>query len=105
MYIWENKNWTSMATIDTIRTNVIFLCREKNLTQRKLAKKLNMQEAALSRALSGNPQLNTIERIATALDVPVRALFNDLKLVEGFVSINGKIHRFHNKEELLGMIS
>ena len=94
-----------MATIDTIRTNVIFLCREKNLTQRKLAKKLNMQEAALSRALSGNPQLNTIERIATALDVPVRALFNDLKLVEGFVSINGKIHRFHNKEELLGMIS
>ena len=93
-----------MATIDTIRSNVTFLCREKNLTQKKLAKKLNMQEAALSRALSGNPQLNTIERIAAALDVPVRALFNDLKLVEGFVSINGKIRRFHNKEELLAMI-
>ena len=94
-----------MATIDTIRSNVAFLCRENNMTQRKLAKKLNMQEAALSRALSGNPQLNTIERIAAALDVPVRALFTDLNVVEGFVSINGKIRRFHTKDELLAMIT
>ena len=94
-----------MATIDTIRDNVLFLCREQGITQRKLAKKLNMQEAALSRALSGNPQLNTIEKIAAALDVPVRALFNDLKVVEGFISINGKIRRFHNRTELLTLVT
>lgn len=93
-----------MGTIDTIRSNVTFLCQEKRLTQRKLAKMLGMQEAALSRALSGNPQLNTLERIAAALEVPVRALFNDLNVVEGFISIGGRIRRFHNKEELNAMI-
>ena len=94
-----------MATIDTIRLNVGFLCREQRLTQRKLAKQLGMQEAALSRALSGNPQLNTIERIANALGVPVRALFNDLQTIEGYISINGRLRRFHTKDELLTMIT
>jgi transcriptional regulator with XRE-family HTH domain len=94
-----------MATIDTIRDNVLFYCREQKLTQRKLAKKLNMQEAALSRALSGNPELKTIERIAEALGVPVKALFHELRTVEGYVSVNGKIQRFFTKEELLTMIT
>ena len=64
-----------------------------------------MQEAALSRALSGNPELKTIERIAEALGVPVKALFHELRTVEGFVSVNGKIQRFFTKDELLKMIS
>ena len=105
MYIWRMISKADMATIDTIRTNVSFLCREQGLTQRKLAKKLGMQEAALSRALSGNPQLNTIERIAAALGVPVRALFNDLQTVEGYISINGRLRRFHTKEELFTMLA
>ena len=94
-----------MATIDIIRGNVNLLCQEKGLTQRKLAKKLNMQEAALSRALYGNPQLNTIERLSEALGVRVRSLFNELQTIEGYVSINGKLRRFSTKEELLKIIS
>lgn len=94
-----------MATIDTIRDNVLFYCREQKLTQRKLANKLNMQEAALSRALSGNPELKTIERIADALSVPVKALFQEIRTVEGFVSINGNIYRFYTKEELEAMLT
>lgn len=94
----------TMSTIETISSNVVRLCKEKGWTRRKLAKTLGMQEAVLSRVLSGNPQLNTLERIATALGVPVRALFDNPDTVEGYVSIAGKTRRFYTKEDLFKVI-
>ena len=52
------------------------ICREKNISQKELAEKLNITPTTLSRNLSGNPTLQTIEKIATALDVePSEILF------------------------------
>ena len=52
------------------------LCRNKGLTITQLAEKLNIKQESLSRAINGNPTIETLERIATALNVPVSELFD-----------------------------
>lgn len=44
-------------------------------TQKELAEKIGMSEAGLSKALRGNPKLDTLERIALELDVEITDLF------------------------------
>ncbi len=51
------------------------LLKEKGMTAKELAAKLGISEGALSKSLSGNPTLDRIKEIATALDVPVSSLF------------------------------
>ena len=51
------------------------ICRDKGLTITLLAEKLNIKQESLSRAINGNPTLETLERIASALNVPVAELF------------------------------
>lgn len=57
-------------------------------------------EAALSRALNGNPQLKTLERIAKALDVSIKSLFDDPNDVEGFILLRGQSYHFNSETEL-----
>ncbi|MBP5334078.1 MAG: helix-turn-helix transcriptional regulator [Bacteroidales bacterium] len=79
--------------------NIDFLCRERKWTRRDLAKKMGIMEASLSRSLKGNPTLETLEKIAKALDVSIKSLFNDPADVEGFILLNGKAYHFNSKEE------
>lgn len=51
------------------------LLKEKGLTAKELAGKIGISEAALSLSLKGNPTLERLIQIATALDVPVSDLF------------------------------
>ena len=51
------------------------ILKEKQLTQKKLAAKIGMSEVGLSQSLNGNPTKNTLEKIASALDVSVIELF------------------------------
>lgn len=46
-----------------------------NTTQKELAEKLGVSEVTLSRASNGNTSLPLLEKIATALGVPVSSLF------------------------------
>lgn len=52
------------------------IMQEKGITQKKLAEDIGVAEISLSRSLRGNPTLDTLERIATALNVPITELFN-----------------------------
>jgi transcriptional regulator with XRE-family HTH domain len=58
------------------------------------------KEASLSRSLNGNPTLETLEKIAKALDVSIKSLFNDLADVEGFILLHGKPYHFNSLQEL-----
>jgi transcriptional regulator with XRE-family HTH domain len=87
-------NFASMKTI------VKNLCRERNMTLKDLAAKMNIARESLSRALDGNPQLNTLQSIATALNVPVGALFASTGSLNGFVEYDGTIYRIHTPEDL-----
>ena len=50
-------------------------CKEKGLTIQDLADKMEMKRESLSRAINGNPTLETLEKIASALGVDVPELF------------------------------
>lgn len=50
-------------------------CALKGITQKELATQLDISEVTLSRATNGNTSLETLEKIANALGVPVSELF------------------------------
>ncbi|MDC2163633.1 helix-turn-helix domain-containing protein [Bacteroides thetaiotaomicron] len=52
------------------------VCKEKGITVSQLAEKMGIKQESLSRAINGNPTLETLERIASALDVDVPELFS-----------------------------
>lgn len=84
--------------------NVSRLLKAKRMQKKDLAEKMGVAPAALSKALTGNPTLDTIRKIAKALDVPTKSLFESPDIIEGFVSIKGKYYRFTSKEELKKII-
>ena len=51
------------------------LCKEKGLLFKDLAKKVGVTDVGLRQSLSGNPTIGTLEKIASALGVPVADLF------------------------------
>ena len=55
------------------------ICKDKGLTITQLAERLNIKQESLSRAINGNPTLETLEKIAAALNVPLSDLFDELK--------------------------
>lgn len=56
------------------------ICKEKGITIQELADNMEMKRESLSRAINGNPTLETLEKIATALGVNITELF-DLSLI------------------------
>lgn len=59
--------------IETMR--VKDLLKEKGVTAKELAARLNLSEGALSQSLNGNPTLERLNQIASALGVSVAELF------------------------------
>lgn len=74
---------------------------EKGWSRYKLCKEANLAQSTLSDILSGknaNPRMDTIQKIATALDVDVNAFFdNTLPINEN--DINKWDNKYHNLEE------
>lgn len=89
-----------MDTKQLLINNIDRLCDERKWNRRTLAKKIGILEASLSRSLNGNPTLETLEKIAKALDVSIKSLFSDPADVEGFILLNGKAYHFNDTEEL-----
>ena len=61
---------------ENISHKVKELCRDKGVTIKELAEKMDIAPESLSRAINGNPQLSTIRKIAEALGVSVTDLFD-----------------------------
>lgn len=55
------------------------VCKERGVTITQLAEMLGIKQESLSRAINGNPTLDTLQKIATALNVPVSALFDEVQ--------------------------
>ncbi|KJF44056.1 helix-turn-helix domain-containing protein [Draconibacterium sediminis] len=49
--------------------------KSKGYTVTSLAEKMDIAQVSLSRIINGNPKVETLEKIATALDVDIRELF------------------------------
>lgn len=61
------------------------LLKQKGMTAKELAEKLGISEGALSKSISGNPTLERIEQIASALGVEVYELFAPGNSSEGII--------------------
>lgn len=55
------------------------ICSEKGITQKGLAAKVELSTTSLSRIITGDqkPSLDTLEKIASALNVGISDLFGD----------------------------
>lgn len=61
---------------------------------------MGIDPASLTRALNGNARLDTVQKIATALGVSMKSLFEPMDDVEGFIRIRGNVFQFNSREEL-----
>ena len=88
-----------MDAIEILVSNVDRLCLERGWKRKNLAKKMGVKAESLSRSLNGLPRIDTIEKIAKALDVSIKSLFDDPDAIEGFVSVRGKPYHINSYEE------
>ena len=88
--------------------NVRRICKDRKMQLKELAGKMDVDPAALTRALSGNARLDTMQKIATALGVSMKTLFEPLDDIEGYIRIKGKVYQFNSRcelEQILGTCS
>lgn len=65
-----------------------------------LAADMDIDPASLTRALNGNARLDTVQKIAMALGVSMKSLFEPMDDVEGFIRIRGRVYQFNSRQEL-----
>lgn len=87
------------------RKRIKELCQEKGITQKELAEKLGITDISLNKTLRGEyPQLQSLEKIANALEIPISALFEDVKSsdgkVVGFVKVGDTVHEVKSAEDV-----
>ena len=80
--------------------NVRRICKEQGKQMKDLATNMGIDPASLTRALNGNARLDTVQKIAMALGVSMKSLFEPMDDVEGFIRIRGKVYQFNGREEL-----
>lgn len=66
-----NKQYCEMRIKEVIK--------ERGFSVSSLADKLGIKQESLSRAINGNPTVETLEKIAAALEVPTSVLFDKPK--------------------------
>lgn len=93
-----------MTMESLLSQNVRRICKERKMQLKELAGKMDIDPAALTRALSGNARLDTMQKIAIALGVSLKTLFETQDDVEGYIRINNKVYQFNSKEELYSIL-
>ncbi len=84
--------------------NVRRICKEQGKQMKDLAADMGIDPASLTRALNGNARLDTIEKIANALGVSMKSLFEPLDDVEGFIRVGERVYQFNSRKELIALI-
>lgn len=85
--------------------NVKELLKVRKMQQKELAEKMGVAASFLSNALTGNPTIETLQKMASALDVPVSVLLRERDYIIGFVEVNGKGYRIDKWEDIQTLIS
>ena len=85
--------------------NVRRICKEQGKQMKDLAADMGIDPASLTRALNGNARLDTVEKIANALGVSMKSLFEPLDDVEGYIRIGERVYQFNSRQELLKLIN
>lgn len=65
-----------------------------------LAADMGIDPASLTRTLNGNCRLTTMQKMANALGVSLKSLFEPQDDVEGYIRIGEQIYQFNSLNEL-----
>ena len=85
--------------------NVKRICKEQGKQLKDLAGEMGVDPASLTRALNGNARLDTVGKIATALGVSMKSLFEPQDGVEGYIRIGERVYQFNSRSELERLLS
>lgn len=84
-----------------MRFRILELCKEAGINQTELADKIGLSRVGLSKAINGNPTVDTLERIAKALNVPITDLFSiKNKELSGHVEYKGVVYTIKSRLDL-----
>ena len=83
------------------------ICKEKGLQLKDIAERMGIARESLTRAMNGNPQLNTLEGIAKALEVDITELFykSNSNQITGYLEYENKIRKINGLSDLKNLIS
>jgi transcriptional regulator with XRE-family HTH domain len=76
-----------------MKLRVIEICKNVGITQKALAEKIEMSPVGLSKSINGNPTIETLEKIANALNVDISELFDEKEPIFGVLIFNGNTYR------------
>lgn len=78
------------------------LIKSKGFTMQEFADKLGIARVNLTKTINGNPTMETLQKIATALNVQVWELFTASTTgeINGFVEYRGTIYKIQSREDL-----
>lgn len=68
-----------------MKLRIAELCKRAGMTQAELADRVGISRVGLSKAINGNPTLDTLERLADGLGVSVVELFEPKREFSGLV--------------------
>ena len=76
------------------------ICKAKGVTMEKVAIDIGIHPNTLTRNINGNPTVETLERIASVLNVPINELFEPDSDLYGVVLCKGVVYKIDSDKSL-----
>ncbi len=83
-----------------MKLRILDICKQAGITQKELAERIGLSAVGLSKAIKGNPTKDTLEKIASALNVRITELFEEPTNINGYIELDGTIHKVTSKEDI-----
>lgn len=83
-----------------MKLRILDICKQAGITQKELAERIGLSAVGLSKAINGNPTKDTLEKIASALNVKITELFEEPTNINGYIELDGTIHKVTSKEDI-----
>lgn len=78
------------------------VCKEKGVKVMDLSTMIGVSQTNTSNIINGkvNPSLETLEKIASALNVRITELFEEPTNINGYIELDGTIYKVTSKDDL-----
>lgn len=83
-----------------MKLRILDICKQAGITQKELAERIGLSAVGLSKAINGNPTKDTLEKIASALNVRITELFEEPTNINGYIELDGTIHKVSSKDDI-----
>ena len=83
-----------------MKLRILGSCKQAGITQKELAERIGLSAVGLSKAINGNPTKDTLEKIASALNVRKTELIEEPTNINGYIELDGTIHKVTSKDDI-----